>query len=192
MSPAAHAWSRRSSAESSSTSVTATSSLRSNSRPITDPIVRSLAAPSGRRAMRPDDQLLDALGNAQRLQRELTLGHTELGDVRADLPHEEGIAGRRAGDAAHELGSGSEAASRRDQRTHTRLVEAAESDRVSEMVTPEIGDGAGKHVVSADFVRAVGPDQEHRCGLSSARQMHQQRNRRWVGPVQVVEHHEQR
>ena len=82
--------------------------------------------PSGRRAIRPPDDLLDALGNAERLERERARRRARLTDVRADLLDEERIAVRLAPDAVHESRAWLEIAARVDELGDLVLAQARE------------------------------------------------------------------
>ena len=138
------------------------------------------------------DHLLDALGDAEGLERERIAGRARLVHVGADLLDEERVSRGLAADAVHELDRRLQCAGRLDQLTDLVLAQARQRELVRQPLVAHVGERGGEGMVLAHLSGAVGPQYQQRRRRRAPREMAHERDGGTVGPVKVVEDEQQR
>ncbi len=139
----------------------------------------------------PSDDLLDPFRDAERLERERACRCARLTDVGADLLDEERIARGRAPDAVHETGPRLDVA-RVDELPDLALAQAPERDVLGDAVVAEVGDDSSQRMVADHLARAIRAEHAERRRIDLAGEVAEQCQRGAIGPVEVVQHEEQR
>ena len=79
-----------------------------------------------------------------------------------------------------------------EQRTDRLLLETAERHPLDARIASEVGEQLAQRMAAVDIGVTVGAQHEHRPASFAAQDPPEQRQRRLIGPVEVVEHQEQR
>jgi hypothetical protein len=140
----------------------------------------------------PEDHLLDALGHPEGL--DLAAGHRRRGGAAAEAPQhlvdEERVPARVAEQLAHERRLRLDGAVGGQQVRHLLGVEAAEGELLEAVLAPQVGEQAQQLRGRVDL--AEGPDDHQPAPAQRAQDVAQERQRRLVGPVEVVDQEQHR